>query len=69
MKKLALIALSAGAVALFVGCGGSQPPIGTPGAGSWMSSTGSASHVPGGHEHFIKALFYAFGDGKLAIFK
>ncbi|HEX3458315.1 MAG TPA: hypothetical protein VHR97_10215 [Candidatus Baltobacteraceae bacterium] len=82
MKKLARIALGAAAVAFFVGCGGSQPPISTPGAmpqnpaiakpgdaGSWMSSsTDPASHVPGRKDHFIKALFYAFGDGKLAIF-
>lgn len=62
-------------VAMLAGCGGSQPPIGAAPAersGPWMlSTTGTAStssHVPGGHEHFIEALFYAFGDGKLAIF-
>ena len=32
MRTLARLALSAGAAALFAGCGGSQPPIGAPSA-------------------------------------
>jgi hypothetical protein len=54
-----------GAATLLSGCVSSQmqlqPPTGT---------AATSRQVPGGHEHFTKALFYAFGgnDGKMAIF-
>jgi hypothetical protein len=62
------------AAAMLAGCGGSQAPIRALGALPQspaipkMRAASSSSHVPGAHEHFIEALFYAFGDGKLAIF-
>lgn len=77
---------SCAAFAMMTGCGGSQPPIGAPGAMPQSRSivtpvergrsgmlpevdaASTSSHVPGQHQHFIEALFYAFGDGKLAIF-
>jgi hypothetical protein len=65
-------ALSGGvAVALLAGCGAlrqaqddTQPPIGAPG------TVATLSQVPRGGEHYVEALFYAFGgsDGKMAIF-
>lgn len=82
-------ALSVGtAAAVLIGCGGSQLPVGAPGAMQQSQSSAIATHAQGGvssvlsargtastssyapdrHGHFVEALFYAFGDGELAIF-
>lgn len=74
MGYLVRLASIIGAAALFVGCGTSQPPIGAPGAmvqsraiGSQMRFRSAIGRRGGGPS--MEALFYAFGRGKMAIFK
>jgi hypothetical protein len=72
MTYRARVALGIAACALIAGCGVlrqaqdyTQLPMAPV---TVQQSTSTSSRVPGGHEHFIEALFYAFGDGELAIF-
>ncbi len=55
------------AVAMLAGCGGAQPPIGAPGAMP-QSLAITKQGERAGRGPFVEALFYAFSDGKLAIF-
>ena len=55
MGNLSRFALMIGATALFAGCGGSQPPIGTPGAMAQSSAAhGSKTFDYTGSAQFLR---------------
>jgi len=60
---LANVALSIGAAALFVGCGGSQPPIGAPGAVGYYSNSHEVWRSKGNGSTAGDLLYAFFGNG------